>query len=214
MAAKLSANKNPVYITTPPGTVVLEPVEISWDTDGNFPGDVYLAINGGGAIRLGGGNRTGKLTENVSLGNSYLFMLRRVGNTANLAILTVTVLDLEQVLIDSSLGSLALEHAINPPQSITGLRAEPSVDMVRVWFTTVRATIPTITVETLDGEPVGIVVPFLEGEKTKHAVKGTLHLCSTQRQFPMVPPTKQTGFVRTFLPRIPALTSGGLSIGP
>ena len=170
MAAKLSANKNPVYITTPPGTVVLEPVEISWDTDGNFPGEVYLATNGGGAMRLGGGTRTGKLTMNVSLGNVYLFMLRRVGTTANLAALTVTVVDLEQALIDSSIGSLTLEHAINPPQSILGLRVEPSVDMARVSFTTVQATIPTVRVETLDGEAVGIVVPFLEGEKTKHAV--------------------------------------------
>ena len=88
MAAKLSANKNPVYITTPPDTVVLEPVDIVWDTDGNFPGEVYLAINGGGAMRVGGGNRTGKLTMNVSLGNSYLFMLRRVNTTPNLATLT------------------------------------------------------------------------------------------------------------------------------
>jgi hypothetical protein len=80
------------------------------------------------------------------------------------------VVDLEQALIDSSVGSLALEHTINPPQSILGLRAEPSVDMVRVWFTTVQATIPTVRVETLDGEAVEIVVPFLEGEKTKHAV--------------------------------------------
>jgi|CXWL01.1.fsa_nt_gi hypothetical protein len=170
MAAKLSANKNPVYITTPPDTVVFEPVEIVWDTDGNFPGEVYLAINGGGAMRVGGGTRTDKLTMNVSLGNSYLFMLRRVNTTPNLATLTVTVVDLEQALIDSSIGSLALEHAINPPQSILGLRVEPSVDMVRVSFTTVQATIPTVRVETLDGEAVGVVVPFLEGEKTKHAV--------------------------------------------
>lgn len=170
MAAKLSANKNPVYITTPPGTVVLEPVDIVWDTDGNFPGEVYLAINGGGAMRVGGGTRTGKLTMNVSLGNSYLFMLRRGNTLPNLATLTVTVVDLEQALIDSSTGSLTLEHAINPPQSILGLRAEPSVDMVRVSFTTVQATIPTVRVETLDGEAVGIVVPFSEGNKTKHAV--------------------------------------------
>lgn len=170
MAAKLSANKNPVYITTPPGTVVLEPVDIVWDTDGNFPGELYLAINGGGAMRVGGGTRTGKLTMNVSLGNSYLFMLRRGNTPPNLATLTVTVVDLEQALIDSSIGSLTLEHAINPPQSILGLRAEPSVDMVRVSFTTVQATIPTVRVETLDGEAVGIVVPFSEGNKTKHAV--------------------------------------------
>ena len=80
------------------------------------------------------------------------------------------MVDLEQALIDSSIGSLALEHAINPPQSILGLRAEPSVDMVRVSFTTTQATIPTVRVETLDGEAVGIVVPFLEGEKTKLAM--------------------------------------------
>lgn len=134
MAAKLSTNRNPVYVIRPatPDTVVLETVLISWDTDGNFSGEVWLAINGGGASRLGGGTRTGSLTQSVSLGNSYLFMLRRVGTTANLATLTITVVDLEQALIDSSLGSLALEHTINPPQLILGLRAEPSVDMVRV----------------------------------------------------------------------------------
>lgn len=94
MAAKLTANPNPVLVDGPVGTGT---TTIAWDTDGDFPDRVYLSVNGAAPTLFGGGNagtRTGTKVQSVKLGNTYAFTLRRVSNDAVLAVRTVTVADL------------------------------------------------------------------------------------------------------------------------
>ncbi len=175
MAATLTANKNPVYVVagSPNKTT------ISWNTDGNFNATIYREINtfvpvGGTpevfAVIRAGGPRTGSRDQviELGLGDVYTFTLRRDAPDTLLAVVTVAVKNLEQALIESAVRSLELERKIHPPQGIRGLRAEPSIDTVRVSFQTVYPTIPLIEVETLDGQNVGRVIPFLSGLQTRH----------------------------------------------
>ena len=175
MAATLTASKNPVYVTasSPSKTT------ISWNTDGNFNATIYREINtvvptGGTpdvfAVIKAGGPRVGSRDQviQLGLGDVYTFTLRRDAPNTLLAVVTVTVKDFEQVLIASAVRSLESERTIHPPQGIRGLRVEPSIDTVRVSFQTVHPTIPHIEVETLDGQHVGRVIPFLSGLQTRH----------------------------------------------
>lgn len=176
MAATLTASKNPVYVTagSPNKTT------INWNTDGNFNATIYREIHNfvpvGGtpdvfAIIKAGGPRTGSRDQviELGLGDVYTFTLRRDVPNTLLAIVTVTVKDLEELLVASAVRSLEMERMIHPPQAIGGLRVEPSIDTVRVSFHTVHPTIPRIEVETLDGQNVGRVIPFLSGLQTRHA---------------------------------------------
>lgn len=176
MAATLKASKNLVYVTagSPNKTT------ISWDTDGNFNATVYREINNvvpvGGtpdvfAVIKAGGPRAGSRDQviELGLGDVYTFTLRRDVPNTLLAVATVTVKDFEQVIVASAVRSLEMERMIHPPQAIRGLQVEPSIDTVRVSFQTVHPTIPLIEVETLDGQNVCRVIPFLAGLQTRHA---------------------------------------------
>lgn len=176
MAATLKASKNPVYVTAGSSNKTT----ISWDTDGNFNATIYREINtvvpvGGTpdvfAVIKSGGPQAGSRDQviELGLGDVYTFTLRRDVPNTLLAVTTVTIKDLEQVLVASAVRSLESERMIHPPQGIRSLRVEPSVDTVRVSFRTVYPTIPQIEVETVDGQNVGRVIPFLSGLQTRHA---------------------------------------------
>jgi hypothetical protein len=175
MAATLTASKNPVYVTAGSSNKTT----ISWNTDGNFNATIYRDSNtfvpvGGTpdvfATIKAGGPRTGSRDQVIVLGagDVYTFTLRRDVPNTLLAVVTVTVKDFEQMLVASAVRSLESERKIHPPQGIRDLRVEPSIDTVRVFFRTVYPTIPLIEVETLDGQHVGRVIPFLSGLQTGH----------------------------------------------
>lgn len=176
MAATLTASKKTVYVTasSPSKTT------ISWNTDGNFNATIYRVIDtvtpvGGTpdvfAVIKAGGPRVGSRDQviELGLGNVYTFTLRRDAPNTLLAVETVTVKDFEQAVVASAVRSLEMERMIHPPQGIRSLRVEPSIDTVQVSFQTVHPTIPRIEVETLDGQNVGRVIPFLSGVQTRHA---------------------------------------------
>lgn len=169
MAIKLTASNNPVYVKAG----ATGATTIAWEMDiaaGEAGGSVNLSINGGAPTTFAvipATAPTGSKVQTVRLGETYFFTLRRSPDNALLASLTVTVIEEDGAIFGTAVGA-PLEYLINPPQRILGLRVEPSVDTVRVSFTTKHPTIPVIEVETLDGVNVGRVIPLLAGLQTAH----------------------------------------------
>lgn len=169
MAATLSASRNPVGLwdASLPGTTT-----ISWNTDGNFNGQVFVQASNDLTPRIfaGGtaGARTGTQNMAVTFGFVYTLTLRRVSNNALLATLVVTVVDLQERLLDQAVAALELRNRFDPPQSIRRLQIHPAVDMVRVSFTTGRPCIPLVEIETLDGHVLTRWWPLLAGLQIRH----------------------------------------------
>ncbi|HVM82544.1 MAG TPA: hypothetical protein VMW18_01545 [Candidatus Binatia bacterium] len=176
MPASLTASANPVGVW---GEGAAGSATITWSTGNNARGRVYLTVADGTTITPSEvlfdgdpatGARNGGKVLSVKLGTVYFLVLRQAGNNAPLATLTVTVEDLQERLIEQAAAWAALEHRLNPPQSIYDLRVHAGIDTCRVRFRTVQPTIPTVEATDMDGNVVATSFPLFGGMQTSHDV--------------------------------------------
>ncbi len=164
--ATISASPNPVGFYTAGGqaTTIVE-----WNTEGSFPGIVYVAVGGLIEKKLIGqpaaGARRGSLPLEVTYPNFYYLSLKRADNLIEIAHATVTTFDLRQQLAEDFAAAYLPQLR---PQMITNLVVKPGVDTVRISFRTTRPTIPTTELRDNTGAWVDGRLPLFGGLQTVH----------------------------------------------
>jgi hypothetical protein len=171
MAASITASPNPVGFWSPTDS---RKTTISWDTGGGVNGYVNVTQDTGAEQPFDVGAKASKhskdfSTPQLALGHEYTFTLRRQDNDKSLAKVTVTTEDLEQRLLDQTSKWAMQQRALGgAPQAITDLTIAAGVDTVRVSFSTVQPTIPSVTVHAADGTQVAAWLPLLGGFQAQH----------------------------------------------
>jgi hypothetical protein len=145
---------------------------VKWDTEGSFPGIVFVAIGGLIEKKFAGqqaaGARRGTLPLQVTYPNFYYLSLKRADNLREIAHTVVTTFDLRQQLAE---GFAAAYLPQLRPQMITHLVVKPGVDTVRISFRTTRPTIPTTELRDDNGKWVDGRLPLFGGLQTVHEAR-------------------------------------------
>ena len=146
MAATITANPNPVLFTWPrlvvAGTSTMS-TTITWDTDRDVRGRVFVSRNGGPETQLPWDpQRSGMETADIELGETADFRLKRADNNVVLATVTVTTTEtpgLPLVVPD-------VLRNWGSAQGIYNLTVEPGVDSVAMTFRTRQPTNPFVEI--------------------------------------------------------------------
>ena len=161
--ATITASPNPVGIYS---ASVGKNVTIQWNTETRVNGKVAVLVNGTPKPPdLGGQTPTGSSTYNVTIPNTYTFILRRADTNAELARVVVTTYDLRSEMIA---GFAAPFVPALRPQMISNVSVKPGVDTVRISFDTVRPTIPLTTLMDASGTKIDARFPLFGGLRTSH----------------------------------------------
>jgi hypothetical protein len=169
MAASITASPNPVGFWSPTDK---RTTTISWDTGGEGNGYVNVTQDTGPEQPFDVGTKLSRhskafSTPDLALGHQYTFTLHRQDNDTVIAKVTVTTEDLEQRMLDQTSKWAMQQRALGgAPQAITDLSITAAVDTVRISFSTVQATIPSVTVHAADGTQVAAWLPLFGGLQT------------------------------------------------
>jgi hypothetical protein len=176
MPASLISTANPVGVF---GTDASGVTTIIWSTDSAQRGRVYLTVTKGGTVTVSDllfsgnaaiGDTAGSKTLTVAFGSSYALTLRDAANNAVLATLTVTVQDIQPVLLAEALRWANLDKKFNPAQAIYNLKVNADIDTCRVRFKTTQPSVPSIAATDADGNVVASALPLFGGLRTEHDV--------------------------------------------
>jgi hypothetical protein len=161
--ATIIASPNPVGIYS---ANVGKNVTIQWDTETRVNGKVSVLVNGTPKPPdLGGQAPNGSAVYNVTIPNTYTFVLRRADNNAEVARIDVATYDLRNEIIA---GFASPSVPALRPQMITNVSVKPGVDTVRISFDTVRPTIPLTTLMDASGTKIDARFPLFGGLRTSH----------------------------------------------